>query len=229
MVGVLMGISAHPAWIGLILAYFFGFKWHLTPIGEYCDFFRSDVGCGGPVQWAYHLLLPWFTFAILFAALYARMIRAYVLESLQEDYVRTALAKGASGSQVVRRHVLRNAALPVVTMLGMDVGLAFAGTVFVETVFSLPGVGRTLLRALTQGDLPVILGVMLVVTSAIVVFNLVVDLLYAVLDPRIRAPHRSHDLGDAPVATRRAAPPRDGDGLGVVAQSDPSPDRGLVV
>src|SRR4249920_2794106 len=110
MVFVLIGVSAHPVWIGLILSYFLGFKFHLAPIAGYCDFFNPSVGadCGGPTQWAYHMILPWMTFALLYAALYVRMIRANVMEAKHEDYVRTAHAKGASQARVMRAHVLRN-------------------------------------------------------------------------------------------------------------------------
>ena len=188
MTFVLIGISAHPVWIGLIFSYFFGYRWHITPISGYCDFINPAVGadCGGPVQWAYHMLLPWATFAILFAALYVRMIRANVIETLNEDYVRTARAKGAPESRVIRAHVLRNALLPVVTMLGMDIGLALGGAVFTETVYSLPGLGRTAVQALGALDLPTVQGIVVFATLAIIVFNLVVDLLYAWIDPRIR-------------------------------------------
>jgi peptide/nickel transport system permease protein len=141
MVLVLIGISAHPVWIGLILAYFVGFRLGWAPITGYCDFFDPVTDCGGPTQWAWHLMLPWITFAVLFAALYARMIRANVIETSDEDYVRTARAKGAPGSVVLRSHILRNALLPVVTMLGMDIGVALGGAVFTESVFSLPGAG----------------------------------------------------------------------------------------
>jgi peptide/nickel transport system permease protein len=187
MTFVLIGISAHPIWIGLIFAYFIGFKWHITPITNYADFFNPPPGQpGGPVQWAYHLILPWMTFMILFAALYVRMIRANVIETLNEDYVRTARAKGAPESVVLRRHVLRNAMLPVVTMLGMDIGLALGGAIFTETVYSLPGLGHTSVQALQNYDVPTVLGVIVFATIIIIVFNLVVDLLYAAIDPRIR-------------------------------------------
>ncbi len=186
MVFVLIGISAHPVWIGLILIYFVGYKAELTPLGGYCDLVNPSTDCGGPVQWAHALILPWITFALLFAALYVRMIRANVLEALNEDYVRTARAKGAPEWLVMRSHVLRNAMLPVVTMLGMDIGLALGGAVFTETVFGLPGLGKRALEALEGFDLPAVMGIVVFATVCVIVFNLIVDLLYAVIDPRIR-------------------------------------------
>ena len=188
MVFVLIGISAHPVWLGLIFSWFFGYKLGITPIAGYCEAFSPPEGasCGGVVQWFYHMILPWFTFAILFAALYVRMIRANVLETLNEDYVRTARAKGAPESRVMIRHVLRNAMLPVVTMLGMDIALGLGGAVFTETVYSLPGLGQKLVLSLSGDDLPTTQGIVVFGTLAIIVFNLIVDLLYAVIDPRIR-------------------------------------------
>jgi peptide/nickel transport system permease protein len=186
MVFVLIGISAHPVWIGLLFAYFFGFKLGAFPITGYCDFIHPSGNCGGPVQWAYHLFLPWCTFAILFAALYVRMIRANVMEALSEDYVRTARAKGAPEWLVMRSHVLRNALLPIVTMLGMDIGLALGGAIFTESVYGLPGLGKTVINAIGNFDLPTVQGIVVFATIAIITFNLLVDLLYAVIDPRIR-------------------------------------------
>ena len=186
MVFVLIGLSAHPVWIGLIFAYFFGYKLELTPITGYADFFNPSQEHGGPVQWAYHMLLPWMTFAILFAALYVRLIRANVMETMNEDYVRTARAKGAPESQVIRSHILRNSLLPVVTILGMDIGLALGGAIFTESIYSLPGLGRQVLQSYENFDLPVIQGIVVFSTLCIIVFNLIVDLLYAVIDPRIR-------------------------------------------
>jgi peptide/nickel transport system permease protein len=186
MVFVLVGISAHPVWIGLILAYVIGFKLGWTPITGYCDFFNPSTDCGGPVQWAHHMILPWITFAILFAALYVRMIRANVMEASNEDYVRTARAKGAPEWLVIRSHILRNALLPVVTMLGMDIGAALGGAIFTESVFSLPGLGQAALNSISSFDLPVTQGIIVFATVSIIVFNLIVDLLYAVIDPRIR-------------------------------------------
>jgi peptide/nickel transport system permease protein len=187
MTGVLIGISAHPVWLGLIFSYFIGYKLHWTPIANYANFFHPLYGQpGGPVQWAYHLILPWITFAILFAAVYVRMIRANVMETMNEDYVRTARAKGAPEGRVMRSHILRNALLPVVTMLGMDVGLALGGAIFTETVYSLNGLGYQTIQALNNYDSPTVLGILVFATTAIIVLNLVVDLLYAWIDPRIR-------------------------------------------
>jgi peptide/nickel transport system permease protein len=132
------------------------------------------------------LFLPWCTFAILFAALYVRMIRANVMEALNEDYVRTARAKGAQEWLVMRSHVLRNALLPIVTMLGMDIGLALGGAIFTESVYGLPGLGKTLIQAVEGFDLPTVQGIVVFATLCIITFNLFVDLLYAVIDPRIR-------------------------------------------
>jgi peptide/nickel transport system permease protein len=188
MVFVLVGVSAHPVWIGLIFSYFFGAKLGWTPITGYCDAFNppEGLGCGGIVDWAWHMILPWATFAILFAALYVRMVRANVLETMNEDFVRTARAKGAPESRVMRSHILRNALLPVVTMLGMDIGIALGGAIFTEAVYTLPGLGRTAVVAIDQYDLPIVQGVVVFGTLAIIVFNLVVDILYAWIDPRIR-------------------------------------------
>jgi len=189
MILVLAGISVHPVWLGLILSYVFGWKLRLFPLGGYCDVINPPPGseCGGPVQWAYHLILPWVTFATLYGALYARMIRATVAETLNEEYVRTARAKGASEWRVLRSHVFRNAMLPIVTMTGMDIGVALGGTIFVENVFGLNGLGRTMTRAVQTYDLPIVLGVLIFMTLAIVVFNLLVDVVYAFVDPRVRA------------------------------------------
>src|SRR5438105_10178269 len=186
MVFVLFGISAHPVWIGLIFAWLFGYKLGWTPISGYCDFFFPSTDCGGPTQWAYHLLLPWLTFALLFAALYTRMIRANVLETLNEDYVRTARAKGAPEWRVMTSHVLRNAMLPIVTMLGMDIGIAFGGAIFTESIYGLPGLGRWAAQSIDNFDLPILEGIVVFATLCIISFNLIVDLLYAWIDPRIR-------------------------------------------
>jgi peptide/nickel transport system permease protein len=185
---VLIGISAHPVWIGLIFSYIFGYKLGLTPIAGYCNFFPGTVGaqCEGPMNWAYHLILPWCTFMILYAALYVRLIRANVMETANEDYVRTARAKGASERRVMVQHVLRNSMLPVVTILGMDLGLALGGAIFTEGIFNLPGLGHEIIQAYGRADLPLITGIVVFSTIAVIVFNLLIDVTYGFLDPRIR-------------------------------------------
>jgi peptide/nickel transport system permease protein len=122
----------------------------------------------------------------LFAALYVRLIRANVMETMSEDYVRTARAKGASSARVLFQHVLRNSMLPVVTILGMDIGLALGGAVFTETVFKLRGLGAELILSASRNDLPVVVGVVIFATIAVIIFNFIVDVAYAWLDPRIR-------------------------------------------
>jgi peptide/nickel transport system permease protein len=188
MVFVLVGISLPAVVIGLVLQYTFGFKWPILPNAGYCNVINPPTGatCAGPVDWFTHMILPWITFAILFTAIYVRMIRANVMDTLGEDYVRTARAKGAPEVRVMKSHVLRNAMLPVVTMLGMDIGLALAGAVFTEYIFGLPGLGRLALQSVLNFDLPTVEGVVVFATLCIIVLNLVVDLLYAYIDPRIR-------------------------------------------
>jgi len=182
----LVGISLHPVWIGLMLSYVVGYRLGWTPITGCCDIVSPHSDCGGVVDWASHLLLPWLTFALVAAAAYARMVRASMLETLGEDYVRTARAKGMPEHRVIRAHVLRNALIPVVTMLAMDISFALGGAVFIEAIFSLPGLGSIVFRGIGSGDLPVLEGVTLFATLAIVAFNLAVDILYGVLDPRVR-------------------------------------------
>jgi peptide/nickel transport system permease protein len=185
---VLLGISLPVVWIGLVLQYWFGYRFGWFPNAGYCDVINPEetATCGGVTDWAYHMILPWVTFALLFAAIYVRMIRANVMDTLGEDYVRTARAKGAPEPQVMRNHVLRNALLPVVTMLGMDIGIALGGAIFTEAIFGLPGLGRVAVQALETFDLPLIQGVVVFATLCIIVFSIVVDVLYAFIDPRIR-------------------------------------------
>jgi peptide/nickel transport system permease protein len=164
----------------------FGYKLAWFPITGYCDVVNPATDCGGPTQWAHHMVLPWATFACLFTATYTRFIRANVMETLNEDFVRTARAKGAPESRVMRSHVLRNAMLTIVTILGLDIGLAMGGAIFTETVFGLPGLGQTAIGSITNFDLPVTQGVIVFGTTCIIAANLLVDLLYAWIDPRIR-------------------------------------------
>ncbi|WP_410794034.1 ABC transporter permease [Kribbella sp. C-35] len=139
-----------------------------------------------PLWWAYDLILPWVTLAFLYAAAYARLTRAGMLETMNEDFVRTARAKGLTERTVVLRHGLRSALTPIVTIFGLDLGLLMGGAILTETTFSLPGIGQYAVIALRANDLPKVLGVTLVAAFFIVLANLVVDLLYAVVDPRVR-------------------------------------------
>jgi peptide/nickel transport system permease protein len=185
---VLLGISAPQVWFALMLAWLVGFKLGWTPIAGYCEAINPPPGatCGGVGDWAYHLVLPCISFSIFFLALYTRMMRANVMEELRSDYVRTARAKGASERRIMRRHVARNVALPLVTMLGMDFGLALGGALWTEYAFGLPGLGQTIVLSIQQENWPIVQGIVIFASVAIIVMNLIVDLLYAILDPRVR-------------------------------------------
>ncbi|WP_211244905.1 ABC transporter permease [Intrasporangium oryzae] len=171
--------------LGLILLYFLYFRltvagYPIFPAGGYAP--PSD-GFG---PWFKHLVLPWFTLALVSAATYTRLTRASMLEVLAEDYVRTARAKGIREGRVITRHALHSALTPVVTQFGIDVGALLGGAVVTETVFSLPGLGKTIIDAINQQDLPVIIGPVLFASLAVVVSNIIVDMVYAVLAPRVR-------------------------------------------
>jgi len=183
---VLAGLSIHPVVLGLVLSYLLGHRLNLLPVNGYCSIDNLSTGCDGLSHWASHLVLPWFTFGIVNAALFTTMVRALVIEELGEEYVRTAVAKGASATRILRAHLLRNVTLPLVTMLGVQAGTSLAGVIFVETVYDLPGLGGMLRRAAQTRDLPLVAGSVVFLACAIVVINLIVDVVYAVLDPRIR-------------------------------------------
>jgi len=188
MTYVLIGISLPSFWIGLMLSYFIGFKLGLTPIAGYCEVVSVPEAsvCGGVADWAYHMLLPCLTLAVVTAGTYVRFVRSEVMETMHQDYVRTARAKGAPERTVMRSHILRNAMLPVVTIIGMDIGLLLGGAIFIEAVFGLPGLGGTALESIQRFDLPTLQGVVIFGALAIITFTLIVDLLYAWIDPRIR-------------------------------------------
>lgn len=139
-----------------------------------------------PLQWAHVLILPWITLALVLAATYTRLTRGSMLDVFGEDYIRTARSKGMSEGRLIFRHNLRAAVTPVVTQFGLDVGVSLGGVIITETVFALPGLGYTAVTAITQQDLPVIIGIVIVASAAVVVMNLLVDILYAVIDPRVR-------------------------------------------
>ena len=139
-----------------------------------------------PLKWAQGLILPWFTLALVSAATYTRLTRGSMLDVFGEDYIRTARSKGMSERRLILRHNLRASLTPVVTQFGLDVGVLIGGAIITETVFSLPGLGFTAVNAIGQQDLPVVIGVVIIASAGVIVANLVVDIFYAVLDPRVR-------------------------------------------
>jgi peptide/nickel transport system permease protein len=190
-VAVIACVSLPPAVVGLLLKTFVARELGLAPQDGYCNLVPHGVElCGGFHDWAAHLILPWLTFALFFGALYMGMTRTRMINELGQPYVRTARAKGAGELRVVGRHALRNAILPLVTMLAMDMGTALGISVYVETVFGLPGLGSLWLHSLGGQiggfDLPVILGLVVFTGLIVIVANLAVDLLYGVIDPRVR-------------------------------------------
>ncbi|GAB3335967.1 ABC transporter permease [Micromonospora halotolerans] len=166
--------------VGAVLLLIFVYSLKILPTPRYVPFLDN------PVEWARGLVLAWVTLALLFSAIYARLSRAQMLETLSEDFVRTARAKGVAKRKVYGRHALRAAITPIVTIAGLDVGAALGGTVITETTFGIHGLGRTAVEAVRQGDLPTIMATVLVSALFVVVANIVVDLLYAFIDPRVR-------------------------------------------
>ncbi|HEY4896933.1 MAG TPA: ABC transporter permease [Solirubrobacteraceae bacterium] len=177
-------VSAPEYWLGLIVLYLFA-----ADIGQVRVFpgAGSYVGLtADPVKWFESLILPWLVVAAGTAAIYARLIRGSLIETMGEDYIRTARAKGLSERRVVLRHGLRSAINPIVTVLGLDIGVLLGSSVLVETVFNIPGIGRLNYVAITHADFPIVQGTVLVAALFIIVANIVVDIAYAFLDPRVR-------------------------------------------
>jgi peptide/nickel transport system permease protein len=184
----LIGVCSHPMVLSILIRSLFHGRLHWTPPGGYCPLSGGQPGCSGFADWASHLALPWLTFALLFLALYVRMVRVSVAETLPQDFVRTARAKGASNLRVMARHVLPNAGLRILTMIGMEIGTALGVCIYVEAAFSLPGLASRAVFAMsgsTNLDLPVIMALVFVISTIVVAGNLAVDTLYAVLDPRL--------------------------------------------
>jgi peptide/nickel transport system permease protein len=179
----LIGISLPVAWLGLILRYVFaeGGLTTIFPDGGYVPLTSN------PAQWFWHMLLPWFTLAVLFIGFYGRVLRSNILDTINEDFVRTAKAKGLSSRQILVKHVLRASLIPIVTLFGLDFAAVLGGgAIITETVFVLHGVGYYAYEAIQKQDLPPLMGVTLYGAAFIVVFSTLVDVAYAYLDPRIR-------------------------------------------
>ena len=177
----LIGISMPVFWIGALMNHYLGYKLGWFPNGGYVEFTED------PVDWAYHLILPWTALAILFIGFYSRVLRSNVLDTINEDFVRTARAKGLSERQIMIRHVLRNSMIPIVTLWGLDFGAVVGGgAILTETVFDLQGVGQYAAEAVAQLDVPPVLATTMFAAFFIVLLNAIVDIIYAYLDPRIR-------------------------------------------
>jgi peptide/nickel transport system permease protein len=177
----LVGISMPVFWLGALMNHYLGFKLGLFPNGGYVPFAES------PWQWFYHLVMPWTALAVLFIGVYSRVLRSNVLDTINDDYVRTARAKGLSERRVLVKHVLRNSLIPVVTLWGLDFGLVIGGgAILTETVFDIQGVGSYFTDSIQRLDVPPVLAVVLFGAFFIVLFNTLVDIVYAMLDPRIR-------------------------------------------
>jgi peptide/nickel transport system permease protein len=177
----LIGISMPVFWLAAILLYYLTSKTQLFPPGSYVPLTED------PLQWLNHLILPWFTLAVLFIGFYSRVLRSNMLDVMNEDYVRTARAKGLSERQVRIRHVLRNSLIPIITLFGLDFGAVVGGAaILTETVYNINGVGLYAGEAISSLDLPPLMAVTMFGAFFIVFFNTMVDIVYAYLDPRIR-------------------------------------------
>jgi peptide/nickel transport system permease protein len=180
----LVAISAPVYWLGLLTLYLFSQdigRFHIfSGAGTYVPFSEN------PAKWFSSLILPWLVLAAAFAAFYARLLRSNLIETMGEDYIRTARAKGLSEKRVVMRHGVRSAITPIVTAAGLDIGILLGGAILTESVFNIPGIGRLVYESIQHSDLPMIQGTVLFATFFIVLANLVVDILYAFLDPRVK-------------------------------------------
>ena len=180
-----LGVSLPVPLIGLTLILMVNTNWQWLPYtsGQAPALPWDD---GGPIAWAKNFILPWITLALVFGAAYVRLTRANMIETMGEDYIRTATAKGLSRRKVTLKHGLRAAITPIVTIFGLDLGGLLGGAVLTEFIFSLPGLGKTAADAVTNEDLPKILAIVLFAAFFIIVANIIVDILYAVVDPRVR-------------------------------------------
>jgi peptide/nickel transport system permease protein len=179
-VAAVTGISIPVFWLAAIFLNYLTYDLEIFPSGGY-------VGLGeDPLEWANHLILPWVTLAVVYVGFYSRVLRSNMLDAMDEDYVRTARAKGLSERRVMTRHVLRNSLVPIVTLFGLDFGALLGGAILVEGVFNLNGIGQYAYESLLNLDLPPIMAITLFGAFFIVLFNALVDIAYAYLDPRVK-------------------------------------------
>jgi peptide/nickel transport system permease protein len=188
----LVGFSMPVFWTGIMLVILFASAWELLPIQGWHDVSYPEGLFWNMLDVAEHLVLPALTLGLIYLAQYSRLSRASMLEVLESDYVRTARAKGLSERRVVYKHALRNAVIPVVTVVGLQFGALLSGALLVETVFNWPGLGRLAFDSILRRDTSVLLGVLLVSSVMVIVANLLTDLLYTIIDPRIRLRERSN-------------------------------------
>ena len=185
-----VGLSLQPLWLGLVLSWVFGDQLGWFPPGGYCDTLAPEPDCGGPLPWAYHMALPWTAFALIYGAVYLRIVCGRSRQTLRDAYVRTARAKGVSDWGILRSHVLPSTVGPMLSALVLDLGgMAFGligASMFVEVAFGIPGLGRTTAQAASRGDFPVLIGVLLFVAATVALANLVADLVATLLDPSAR-------------------------------------------
>ena len=175
------GVSFPPFFLGAVLIYFLGYEAHIFPLGGYVKL-TSD-----PWQWLTHLILPWFTLSVLFVGFYSRVLRSTILDTVNEDYVRTAHAKGLSDRQVLLRHTLRNSLIPIISLWGLDLAQVIGGgAILTESVFNLHGVGQLAAQSIAGLDIVVILVIVMFTAFVVVILQAVIDIVYALLDPRIR-------------------------------------------
>jgi peptide/nickel transport system permease protein len=182
----LIAISAPVYWLGLVALYLFAPDFGVFGLGFVGGQGSYKPFSDSPSEWFQSLILPWFVLATTFAAVYARLLRGSLLDVLGEDYIRTARAKGLNERTVILKHGVRSAITPVVTVLGLDIGILLGGAILTESVFNIPGIGRLAYDAITRGDLPIVQGTVLFGAFFIIIMNLIVDILYAFLDPRVR-------------------------------------------
>ena len=179
MLLALIGVSLPTFWLGLMAVFYFDSRLGIYAVGEYAPI-TEDFGA-----WLSSMWLPWLVLAVVSAAFYTRMVRGNLLEVQGEDYIRTARAKGLKERSVVR-HALRSALTPVVTMYGLDLGILLGGAVITERIFNIPGIGAQAVNSIQNSDLPIVLGITIVAAFFVIIANLLVDIVYAGLDPRVR-------------------------------------------